>query len=116
MLIYCVFLQEIKTKEMCESMPKKASKWMQTRKQVRGASTKFAETKAVRSRRPSLQPENTRCSEMSLTVAGPCCPDTLMHETLGYKRGSSSHLKGEEREKWPERSFRERNTERNQFP
>ena len=26
MLVYCVFLQETKTKEMCESMPKKSLK------------------------------------------------------------------------------------------
>ena len=67
MLVHCVFLQETKTKEMCESMPKKSLKMdpdsEASQKVLAAVSTKFAATKAIRSRSPSLQPENIRWSE-----------------------------------------------------
>ena len=74
------FVQETKTKETCESMPKslKMGAYSEARQKVfaiasvkfatakydlAAVSTKFAAAKVFRSRGPSGQPEKTHCSE-----------------------------------------------------
>ena len=55
-------------------------------------------------------------AKIGLAAAMTRHPNTLKHETLGYKKGRSIHFKGRRERKWPEVNFRERNTKRNQFP
>ena len=41
-------------------------------------------------------PRVLAAGKILLTAAKTRCPDTLEHETLGYKRGHISHFEGEE--------------------
>ena len=93
---------------------------MQTGKQIRGYLLQRVPNSLQRKLSdPDVQvysPRILAAANMSLAAVSPRHLDTLIHETRGYKRVSNSHFEKEGERKRPESNFRERNTERNQFP
>ena len=134
MFIYYVFLARDKDQGNVWTNAEKPRKWLHSVKQGRRYSLQrvfnllhwntISLQRVTNSLQRRFSASKDQCAnreyslrrKLEFTAAKTRHPDKLVHETLGYKRGRISHFREEKRERErPECSFREKNTERNQF-